>query len=133
MSSKSTDRQRDEIMQRYHNGEINQKEMYRQIKEVRKPLSESLKEIWQEGKYWIMGVLAVVALLIIGGGLFRVATGGDFIPDTTETAEQRESRLYRCAEVYGTNPTYSQQIDNDSRGVCKGFTEKEIEAVKLKQ
>lgn len=130
MSKKSTDDQYNEIVQSYHNGEISQKEMYRQTKEVKKPASESLKEIWQEGKYWIMGVLAVVLLLIIGGGIFRVATGGDFIPDNTETAEQRESRLYRCAEVYGTNPTYSQQIDGDDRDVCKGFTEQEIEAVK---
>ena len=130
MSSKSTDDQNDEILQRYHKGEISQKEMYRQIKEVKKPLSESLKEIWQEGKYWIIGVLTVIAILVIGGGIFRLATGGDIVPNNTETAEQRESRLYRCAEVYGSNPTYSQQIDGDDRGVCKGFTEQEIEAVK---
>lgn len=130
MSSKSTDDQNDEILQRYHKGEISQKEMYRQIKEVKKPLSESLKEIWQEGKYWIIGVLTVIAILVIGGGIFRLATGGDIVPNNNETAEQRESRLYRCAEVYGSNPTYSQQIDGDDRGVCKGFTEQEIEAVK---
>ena len=69
MSSKSTDDQNDEILQRYHKGEISQKEMYRQIKEVKKPLSESLKEIWQEGKYWIIGVLTVIAILVIGGGI----------------------------------------------------------------
>lgn len=130
MSKKSTDDQNDEILQRYHSGEISQKEMYRQIKEVKTPLSESIKEIWQEGKHWIIGVPAVIALLVIGGGIFRVTTGDEFLPDNTETAEQRESRLYRCAEAYGTNPTYSQQIDGDDKGVCKGFTEQEIEAVK---
>jgi len=130
MSSKSTDDQNNEILQRYQSGEISQKEMYRQIKEVKKPLSESLKEIWQEGKYWFIGIPVAIAVLVIGGGIFRVATGGDFIPDNSETTEQRQSRLYRCAEVYGTNPTYSQQIDGDDRGVCKGFTEQEIEAVK---
>ena len=130
MSRKSTDDQNDEILQRYQSGEISQKEMYRQIKEVKKPLSESLKEIWQEGKYWFIGVPVAIAALVIVGGIYRLATGGDFVPDNSETAEQRQSRLYRCAEVYGTNPTYSQQIDSDDRGVCKGFTEQEIEAVK---
>jgi hypothetical protein len=106
--------------------------MNQQDNESKKTTLESLKELWQDGKYWIIGVPAVIILIFVSGGIFRVATGGEFIPKNTETAEQRESRLYRCAEVYNTTPTHSQQIDGDDRGVCKGFTEQEIEVVKQK-
>lgn len=64
-------------------------------------------------------------LLFVGGGFYRVSTGGEFIPK--ESASEKQSRLERCAEVYNTNPTFSQRLDGEDAAVCKGFTQEEIE------
>ena len=85
-----------------------------------------MKEIWQEYKLWIIGVPLAAILLFVGGGVYRVSTGGEFIPKENPT--DRAKRLSLCREYYKTTPTVSQQLDGDGAGVCSGFTTEEIEA-----
>lgn len=132
MSKQPTaDEQISEYAKQYHEGKISQSEFYKLSKQVKKPARESFRELWQASKYLIIVVIAIVLILILGGGLYRVNTGGDFIPNNSETEQERQSRLVRCADVWGKTPTGQEQQDPELKGVCSGFTEAEIEAVRL--
>lgn len=126
MSEKpSLDERLNDYAKQYHDGKISEKEFYRLAKQVKMPAKESLNEVWKEYKYWIIGVPLAAILLFVGGGIYRVSTGGEFFPK--ESATEKQSRLERCAEVYNTNPTFAQRIDGEDAGVCKGFSQEEIE------
>lgn len=73
-----------------------------------------------------ISVVLILLALIAGALLYKWSTG----TPSNETAEERESRLHRCAEVYGTTPTFSERLEGDDHGVCSGFSEEEIESLR---
>jgi hypothetical protein len=85
---------------------------------------DDIKEMWQEYKWWVIGVPVALLAIYLSGGIYRVATGKSWT--SHETSEQRASRLKDCAQVYDDNPTPVQQLDSTATGVCRGFTESEV-------
>lgn len=85
-----------------------------------------MQSIWDEFKWWIVGVPAAVTIVILIGGVWRVTHGRPFL--YRESSQHRQNRLMRCAEVYGTMPTGQQRLSGDDAGVCSGFEQSEIQA-----